>query len=289
MEDPRTHVQSVAGLKLDRPRLMGIVNVTPDSFSDGGQFQAAGAAIAHGLRLAEEGADILDIGGESTRPGAETVSVQEELDRVIPVIEGLAGRTDVPLSIDTRKPEVMQAAIRAGAAMINDVSALTFWDGSLETAASLQVPVILMHAQGTPQTMQAAPHYDDVVGEVMAFLKARLEACIAAGMAKSGLVIDPGIGFGKTLDHNLTLLAHLGRFHELGVPILVGASRKSFIHALAGVPAAEARLPGSLAAGLAAVAAGVQLLRVHDVAATRQALTVWQAIYETSRGCERQL
>lgn len=289
MEDPRTHVQSVAGLKLDRPRLMGIVNVTPDSFSDGGQFQAAGAAIAHGLRLAEEGADILDIGGESTRPGAETVSVQEELDRVIPVIEGLAGRTDVPLSIDTRKPEVMQAAIRAGAAMINDVSALTFWDGSLETAASLQVPVILMHAQGTPQTMQAAPHYDDVVGEVMAFLKARLEACIAAGMAKSGLVIDPGIGFGKTLDHNLTLLAQLGRFHELGVPILVGASRKSFIHALAGVPAAEARLPGSLAAGLAAVAAGVQLLRVHDVAATRQALTVWQAIYETSRGCERQL
>jgi dihydropteroate synthase len=264
-------------LKLDRPRVMGIVNVTPDSFSDGGEHATPAAAIAHGLRLAEEGADLLDVGGESTRPGAEEVTVAEELRRVIPVIEALAQRTALPISVDTSKPEVMRAAVAAGAGMINDVYALRR-DGALETAAALGVPVVLMHMQGEPRSMQDAPHYDDVVGEVRGFLAERLFAAEMAGIAKNKLVIDPGFGFGKTLEHNLALLALLERFTDLGVPLLAGLSRKRSIGELTGRDDPHARVHGSVAAHLIAVQRGARLLRVHDVAATVDALKVWNAI-----------
>lgn len=259
------------------PQIMGIVNVTPDSFSDGGDYHDAQHAIDHGLRLEDEGADILDIGGESTRPGSDTVSVEEELRRVLPVIEGLRARTDLKISIDTRKPQVMQAASQRGVDIINDVSALTYDDVSMETAAQLQLPVVLMHAQGDPKTMQNNPVYDDVVKDVYAFLEKRINTCIAAGMSLDELIIDPGIGFGKTLDHNLTLLKNLEYFKTLGVPLLIGASRKRFIGALTGVEEAKDRMPGSVAAALVAVQNGAHILRVHDVAATKQALTIWQA------------
>jgi dihydropteroate synthase len=257
---------------------MGIVNVTPDSFSDGGSFASAKDAIDHALRLEAEGADILDVGGESTRPGAEPVSVEEELRRVLPVIEGLAGRTRARISIDTRKAEVMQRALAAGARIINDVAALSYEPACLEVAAISKAPVILMHAQGDPRTMQAAPRYDDCLLDVYDWLGARIEACEAAGIARACLVADPGIGFGKTLAHNLELLAGLTLLHGLGVPLLLGASRKSFIGALTGEKSAGARLPGSIAAALAGAAQGVQILRVHDVAETRQALTIWEAM-----------
>lgn len=260
------------------PLLMGIVNVTPDSFSDGGKFLAAAAAVAHGVRLAEEGADILDIGGESTRPGADEVSVDEEIARVLPVIEGLKARVGGALSIDTRKPEVARAAVAAGASIWNDVSALSFSPESLETAAALSCDVVLMHAQGEPATMQDDPRYDDVVGEVMAFLDARMQAATAAGVAEERLILDPGIGFGKTLAHNLALLAGLPRLAALGRPLLVGASRKRFIAALDRHNPADDRLAGSLAAALAAAARGASMIRVHDVAETRQALAVFGAI-----------
>ncbi len=257
---------------------MGVVNTTPDSFSDGGQFLDLNAAIQHGLRLSDEGAKILDIGGESTRPGAEPVSVEDELARVVPVIEGLAAKTDTALSIDTRKPEVARAAIAAGATIWNDVSALTYAPDSLETAADLSCDIVLMHAQGDPKTMQDHPHYDDVVEEVYAFLAARMEACMKAGVAQEQVIVDPGIGFGKTLAHNLALLANLGRFADLSRPVLLGASRKRFIAALdRDGPAAE-RLGGSLAAVIAGWRAGASIFRVHDVAATRQALNVADAI-----------
>ena len=283
----------LAGLVLDRPRLMGIVNVTPDSFSDGGAFGSARAAVDHALRLEAEGADILDIGGESTRPGAHPVTVDEELERVMPVIEGLAGKTKALISIDTRKAEVMRRALAAGAHIINDVAALTYEPACLDVAASSDAPVILMHAQGDPRTMQAAPHYDDCLLDVCDWLEARIAACEAAGIARARLVIDPGIGFGKTLAHNLELLAGLTLLHGLGAPILLGASRKSFIGTLTGIKDARARLPGSIAAALQGAAQGVQILRVHDVAETRQALTVWEAMggsspspRETGRGSE---
>ncbi len=269
---------SLAGLSLDRPRLMGIVNVTPDSFSDGGTFASAQAAIDHALRLADEGADILDIGGESTRPGAEPVSVQDELRRVLPVIEGLAGRTKAPVSIDTRKAEVMRQALAAGAQIINDVAALSYEPACMEVAAGSNAPVILMHAQGDPRTMQAAPRYDDCLLDVCDWLAARMSACETAGIARVRLVADPGIGFGKTIAHNLELLAGLTLLHGLGVPLLLGASRKSFIGMLSGVKTARERVPGSIAAALQGAAQGVQILRVHDVAETRQALTVWEAM-----------
>ncbi|MHA7873336.1 MAG: dihydropteroate synthase, partial [Hyphococcus sp.] len=217
-----------AGLKKSPFSIMGVVNTTPDSFSDGGQFLDPAPAVQHGLRLAEEGADILDIGGESTRPGAEPVSVEEELTRVLPVIEQLTGKTYAALSIDTRKPEVAAAAIAAGATIWNDVSALAYSASSLETAAALSCDIVLMHAQGDPGTMQNNPHYDDIVEEIYAFLADRVESCLAAGVAEERLIIDPGIGFGKTLDHNLTLLANLDRFAGLGRPVLLGASRKRF-------------------------------------------------------------
>ncbi|HMB57161.1 MAG TPA: dihydropteroate synthase [Arenimonas sp.] len=263
-------------LRLDHPRLMAIVNVTPDSFSDGGAHAIVDAAVAHALKLAEEGADILDIGGESTRPGAQEISIDEELQRVIPVIERLAKQTTLPISIDTSKPEVMRAAVTAGAGMINDVRALRR-DGALDVVAALAVPVCLMHMQGEPGDMQDAPQYDDVVAQVHGFLAQRLFACEMAGIAKKNLVIDPGFGFGKDLEHNLQLLAHLRRFTELGVPVLAGLSRKGMIGKLTGRELPE-RMVGSVAAALIAAQNGAMILRVHDVAATRDALAVWQAV-----------
>ena len=272
LQQPRA---AVAGLALDRPRLMGVVNVTPDSFSDGGRWLGPGAAIAHALRLEAEGADLLDIGGESTRPGAEPIGAEEELRRVLPVIEALAQRARVPLSIDTRNPDVMRRAAQAGARLINDVSALTHDPDSLAAAAETGLPVVLMHAHGRPATMQRAPRYADVVLDVYDALEARIVACARAGIPSQRLIVDPGIGFGKTLAHNLALLGSLSMFHGLGCPVMLGASRKSFIGKLTGAGADE-RLPGSLAAALMGAAQGVQILRVHDVAATRQALAVWE-------------
>ena len=264
-------------LKLDVPRVMGIVNVTPDSFSDGGAHFDADAAIAHGLKLAEEGADLLDIGGESTRPGAQEISVEEELRRVIPVIERLARDTALPISIDTSKPEVMRAAVEAGAGMINDVYALRR-EGALDAAAQLRVPVVLMHMQGEPRTMQVQPEYDDVVGEVHRFLAERIFAAEMAGVARRNIVVDPGFGFGKTTAHNLQLLAQLRRFTELGVPVLAGMSRKNSIGELTGHEDPRERVFGSVAAHLIAAQNGAMLLRVHDVAATVDALKVWNAV-----------
>lgn len=260
---------------LDRPLIMGIVNVTPDSFSDGGRLHDSEQAISHALMLAEQGADILDVGGESTRPGAAPVSEDEELRRVLPVIEALAAR-GLAVSADTRKPRVMREAIRAGAAMVNDVMALRE-PGALEALAGSEAAVCLMHMLGEPQTMQAAPHYEDVVGEVRDFLAQRLAACEAAGIARNRLVIDPGFGFGKTLAHNLALLKSLGRLAELGVPVLAGMSRKSMLGALTGRPVEQREYAG-IAAHLAAVARGAAIVRVHDVAAMKDALVVWQAI-----------
>jgi dihydropteroate synthase len=264
-------------LKLDRPRVMGIVNVTPDSFSDGGAHDTLEAAVAHGLRLAAEGADILDIGGESTRPGAAEVPVEEELRRTIPVIERLARETSLPISIDTSKPEVMRAAVAAGAGLINDVYGLRR-EGALDAAAELGVPVVLMHMQGEPRSMQHEPSYDDVVAQVHRFLAERIFAAEMAGIAKKRIVVDPGFGFGKTLQHNLTLLAQLERFGELGVPVLAGLSRKRSIGELTGREDARERVYGSVAAHLIAAQRGARLLRVHDVAATVDALKVWEAV-----------
>ena len=264
-------------LRLDRPRVIGIVNVTPDSFSDGGEHAALEAAVGHGLRLAEDGADALDIGGESTRPGARDVSIDEELRRVIPVIEALAQQASLPISIDTSKPEVMRAAVAAGAGMINDVYALRR-DGALDTAASLGVPVVLMHMQGEPRSMQDAPGYDDVVAEVHRFLAERIFAAEMAGIDKKRIVVDPGFGFGKTSAHNLLLLSQLERFTELGVPVLAGLSRKKTIGDLTGRDNPHDRVHGSVAAALIAAQRGAKLLRVHDVAATIDALKVWNAV-----------
>ena len=264
-------------LKLDAPRVMGIVNVTPDSFSDGGEHFDADVAIAHGMKLAEEGADLLDIGGESTRPGAEEIPVEEELRRTIPVIEALAKRVPIPIAIDTSKPEVMRAAVAAGAGMVNDVYGLRR-EGALDTAAALGVPVVLMHMLGEPRTMQTKPEYDDVVGEVHRFLAERIFAAEMAGIAKKRIVVDPGFGFGKTSQHNLQLLAQLRRFTELGVPVLAGLSRKKTIGELTGRDAPRERVSGSVAAHLIAAQNGAMLLRVHDVAATLDALKVWNAV-----------
>ena len=264
-------------LKLDRARVMGIVNVTPDSFSDGGAHADADAAVAHALRLAEEGADILDVGGESTRPGAGEVPVEEELRRVVPVIERLARETALPVSVDTCKPEVMRAAVAAGAGMINDVRALEA-EGALDAAAALGVPVVLMHMRGQPRSMQDAPHYDDVVAEVHRYLAERIFAAELAGIAKKNLVVDPGFGFGKTTAHNIELLARLERFAELGVPVLAGLSRKRSIGELTGRGVPAERVAGSVAAHLVAVQRGARIVRVHDVAATVDALKVWEAV-----------
>jgi dihydropteroate synthase len=262
-------------LDLSRPLVMGIVNVTPDSFSDGGRHLLRDAAIAHAQQLIAEGADILDIGGESTRPGAQMVSIQQELDRVLPVIEGLRG-VAVPLSIDTCKAEVMRAALAAGVHMVNDIDALQQPEALAAVVASTAA-VCLMHKQGRPQTMQVEPHYRDVLLEVMDFLRTRVAAVEAAGVAHDRIVVDPGFGFGKTLAHNLTLLRNLDKFSVLGVPLLAGLSRKSMLGALTGQDAAH-RVSASVAAALLAVQRGAGIVRVHDVRATCDALKIWHAV-----------
>ena len=254
---------------------MGVVNVTPDSFSDGGRFIAPDAAAAQARRLIEEGADIVDVGGESSRPGAAPVAVEEELARVVPVLRALRDAT-VPLSVDTTKPEVMRAALAEGAAMVNDVTALAT-PGALETVARSDCAICLMHMQGEPRTMQARPVYADVVREVKAVLAARLAAAERAGIAFNRIVVDPGFGFGKTIDHNLELLRRLRELTGLGVPVLAGWSRKSSLGQLTGRPAAD-RVAASVAAALIAVQNGAAIVRAHDVAATRDALAVWQAV-----------
>ena len=265
-------------LRLDRPRVVGILNLTPDSFSADGHHDNVEAAVAHGLRMAEEGADMLDVGGESTRPGAADVSVEEELRRVLPVIEQLIARTALPIAIDTSKPQVMRAAVAAGAGMINDVWALRH-DGAMEAVAELGVPVCLMHMQGEPRSMQADPQYDDVVGEVHRFLAVRLFSCEMAGIDRRKVMVDPGFGFGKTLDHNLALLSALDRFSNLGSGVYAGLSRKSMIGTLTGKSDPVGRAAGSAAAALIAVQRGARMVRVHDVAATVDALAVWQAVH----------
>ncbi len=268
----------------NRPRVMGIVNVTPDSFSDGGRLADVEAAVAHGLRLVEQGADVLDIGGESTRPGAEPVAAAEEIARVVPVIQGLRRRWAGPISIDTMKPEVARAAVAAGATMWNDVAALTHAPDSLVTAAALGCDVVLMHMQGEPRTMQADPRYDDVVAEVVAWLVARAEAAIAAGVARERIWLDPGLGFGKTAAHNLALTAHLDRLAKTGFPVLYGASRKRTIQSID--PSATDpldRLGGSLALALEAARRGAAIVRVHDVRETVQALALQAALLDQQR------
>jgi len=265
-------------LRLDRPRVVGIINLTPDSFSADGLHGHVDAAVAQGLRMAEEGADMLDIGGESTRPGATEVSVEEELRRVLPVIEQLIARTQLPIAIDTSKPEVMRAAVAAGAGMINDVYALRR-EGALDAAAALGVPVCLMHMQGEPGSMQADPQYDDVVGDVHRFLTDRLFSCELAGIDKRKILVDPGFGFGKTLEHNLALLSALERFGNLGSGVYVGLSRKGMIGTLTGKTDPAKRAAGSAAAALIAVQRGARMVRVHDVAATVDALAVWRAVH----------
>ena len=261
-------------LTLDRPLVMGIVNVTPDSFSDGGIYLARDAAIAHGKRLIEHGADILDIGGESTRPGAAPASEQEELDRVMPVLETLLGY-GIPISIDTQKSNVMAAAIKAGAAMINDVNALQA-DGALKVCGAANVAVCLMHKQGTPETMQRAPTYVDVVAEVANFLATRVQASLHAGIARDRIVIDPGFGFGKTVEHNFRMLRELRSLVALGFPVLAGFSRKASLGLVTGRPADE-RLAASVAAAILCVQNGATIIRVHDVRETVDALKVLAA------------
>ena len=268
-------------LSLDRPLIMGIVNTTPDSFSDGGHLTSVQAAIDHGFKLAEQGAHILDIGGESTRPGAAFVPVEEEQRRVLPVIQALAN-AGLVVSVDTRKPEVMQAALDAGAVMVNDVMAFRA-PGALDVLAASQAAVCLMHMQGEPQTMQQTPHYVDVVGEVAQFLRERMDLCAAAGIVPARMVIDPGFGFGKTLAHNLALLKNLAVLSAGEVPLMAGMSRKFMLGALTGRAVEEREFAG-VAAHVLAVTHGARLLRVHDVAAMRDALVVWNAVEETENG-----
>ena len=267
----------LADLDWARPRIMGVVNVTPDSFSDGGDTVDPGAAIARGLALLDAGADVLDVGGESTRPGAAPVAPKDEQRRIVPVIRALAGQGAV-VSVDTRHAGTMRAALDAGAHILNDVTALRGDPESLDVAADADVPVIVMHMLGEPQTMQDAPAYENALLDIFAFFEERIAACEAAGLPADRLVLDPGIGFGKTLDHNREVLRRVGLYHGLGCPLAIGVSRKRFIAALSRGEPPRARVPGSLAACLAAVDQGVQLVRVHDVAETAQALAIWSAI-----------
>jgi dihydropteroate synthase len=265
-------------LQISRPLVMGIVNVTPDSFSDGGQFYSADSAIAHALQLVQDGADLFDVGGESTRPGSEPVSLEEELQRVVPVIQALARQTSVPISIDTSKAEVARQALAAGAHIVNDVTALQGDAGMAEVVRTSGAGLILMHMQGTPATMQVQPHYSDVVAEVYEFLEARVRKLQQAGIAFDQMATDPGIGFGKTGAHNLALLANLARFQSLNRPLCLGVSRKGFIGRISGQPV-EQRLAGSLAVVChAAIHEAVQIVRVHDVRATRDSLLVLEAL-----------
>ena len=266
-----------AGLSLEKPRIFGIINVTPDSFSDGGDALALEDALRRGKAMLDAGADILDVGGASTRPGAAPVGIEDEIARAVPVVRGLSD-LGAKVSIDTRHAPVMEAAIKAGATIINDVTALSHDPDSLDLAVASGLPVILMHMQGDPGTMQDNPQYEDAAQDVFDYLKQRVAECEAAGMDRSRIAIDPGIGFGKTLDHNLDILARLNLYRDFKCPVLLGVSRKTFIGKLGGDAAPKERLGGSLAAVLAAAARGVRLFRVHDVAETRQALTIWQAI-----------
>lgn len=268
----------IGDLRFDGPVVMGILNVTPDSFSDGGRFVARDAALRQVESMLSDGAAIIDVGGESTRPGAPDVGVSEELDRVIPVIEALRGICDAPLSVDTSKPEVMRAAVAAGAGLINDVRALRE-DGALAAAAALGVPVILMHMQGQPRTMQAAPAYRDVTAEIAAFLAERRDACVEAGIERDRIVLDPGFGFGKTDAHNVELLGNLRQLRSLGQPLLVGLSRKATLGRLTGRDVTD-RVAASVAAAVIAVLNGADIVRVHDVAETADALRVARTVIE---------
>ena len=270
----------MAGMRFDRPRLMGILNVTPDSFSDGGAHHDPSDALRAARAMSQAGADILDIGGESTRPGARATDAAEEIRRIRPVVASVCAGLDTPVSIDTRKAGVADVAIEAGAVLVNDVSAFRFDPALAPLCAARAVPVCVMHALGAPETMQRAPRYDDVVLDVYAFLAARVAALGDLGIPRHRIIVDPGIGFGKTVEHNLALLRNIAVFHGLGCPILLGVSRKGVIGTVADVPNAADRAPGSIAVGLAALAQGVQILRVHDVAATAQAMRLWQAVRE---------
>lgn len=276
--DRLTAPRAITGLPDARPALMGILNITPDSFSDGGRFLEPRAALVQGQALVAAGADILDIGGESTRPGSREVPQDEEIARTAPVIAALrAGGLNIPVSIDTRKAAVAEAALRAGAGLVNDVAALGFDPALGPLVAARGVRVCLMHAQGDPATMQDDPRYDDVVLDVFDFLEGRIRVAEAMGVSRAQIIVDPGIGFGKTVAHNLALIARLSAFHALGCPILLGASRKRFIGTLTGESQADRRVPGSVAVALAGAAQGAQILRVHDMVETRQALTLWDA------------
>lgn len=268
-----------AGMPLDltRPKVMGILNVTPDSFSDGGDFIVPDLALSHAEQMLLDGAAIIDVGGESTRPGAEAVSEQQELDRVIPVIEAIRQRLSVIISIDTNKPAVMREAVAAGAGMINDVMALQA-PGAVETAQGLNVPVCLMHMQGEPRTMQRNPEYADVVADIMHFFERRVAACMEGGIPRERLLLDPGFGFGKTLEHNLTLLKHLGAFNGIGLPLLVGMSRKSMLGSILDGAPVEGRLYAGLAAAVLAAEKGAAIIRVHDVGPTADALKLVEAV-----------
>lgn len=277
--------QDLGGLALDRPRLMGVLNVTPDSFSDGGRYFDPAAAVAHAQVLAKAGADIIDVGGESTRPGATPVSPEEEATRVVPVIAALrAAGFALPISVDTRNAAVARAALAAGADLFNDVSALTHDPDSAHVAAESGRAVCLMHAQGDPRTMQDAPAYDDVLLDVHDFLEGRITAAEAAGIPRGRILVDPGIGFGKTVAHNLALIRGLAILHGLGCGILFGASRKRFIGTIGEAPEATERMPGSIAVALEALRQGAQVIRVHDVRETRQALLLWEALTRNEAG-----
>lgn len=276
-----TPSQPFAGLALDRPRIMGVLNVTPDSFSDGGDYASPEAALARGRAMIAAGADILDIGGESTRPGSDTVADNEEIARVLPVIKPLAGE-GILISSDTRKSAVMTATVGAGARIVNDISALTFDAKSLTTVAALRVPIVLMHAAGDPKTMQKDPRYRDASLDVFDYLEERINAAVAAGIPRSDILVDPGIGFGKALDHNLALLSEIALLKGLGVGVLLGVSRKSFIGRVSGVQNPKDRLPGSLAAALHGLDQGVDVVRVHDVPETVQAISLWRAARNVS-------
>lgn len=270
-------IKTFAGMSLDRPLIMGIVNATPDSFSDGGEAFTFEDAVARGLKLMDEGADIIDVGGESTRPGAAPVSIKEEVRRTVPVVARLS-EAGACVSIDTRHALVMEEALAVGAEIINDVTALTGDTRSMDVAANSDVPIILMHMQGKPGTMQDAPVYENAPQDVFDYLKARVQACEAVGIMRDRIALDPGIGFGKTVDHNLQILKHLDLYEQLGLPVLLGVSRKSFIGKIAQEPDASKRLAGSIAAALSGVVHGAKILRVHDVAQTKQALDIWAEI-----------
>lgn len=265
----------------DKPLVQGVLNVTPDSFSDGGIHVDFDKSISHAKRMIGAGADIIDIGGETTKPGAAPVSIEAEKKRVLPVIEKLAD-LDIPISIDSRNAGVMSAAVKAGVQIINDVSALEHDPQSINAVKDADVPVILMHTQGSPETMQDNPVYENVVLDIYDYLKSRIEHCLSAGIAKNNIIVDPGIGFGKRLDHNLQILANLSLFHGLGVPLLIGVSRKSFIGKITGEEIASNRVPGSIAAAQACLDQGVQIVRVHDVEEASQAISIWNAIGDIS-------